>query len=263
MLKKAGVWTCGMAMLVLLGPIIVQGEDSHPNHVGGKFGIYGQAGYALYAMGDFNNMMNASQDEITADSQLSGFSGTTTGTLRGGLTYGGAVQYAFSNYLAIGVQGGILTAPPAKISRTITETYYDPYRGFVTETDTASGDLSFSAYEIGPVIRGYLPAGRRWLFNASLGLEYISASMAFRLRETYEGVDTTINYSGQTLGGTLTLGGEFFFAPWISLGIDFGYRLADVKELKTGSLPPNVIQTRNCSLDYSGPLAQGGLHLYF
>jgi hypothetical protein len=252
----------------LVGVSLAGAEETSPNRLGGKFGVFGNIGYSSYAMGDVNSGIDGDKAYIQTLNGLPGFSGSEPTNIYGGLTYGGGVQYGINDHLAIGLEAGALSASPEKYSYTYdvqTVVYTgDPFNPIstVTETESFSYETDYSAMEVGPVVRGYLPIGERLLLNGSLGLDYVALNGTAKYTNNGQETDTT--FSGSTLGVKVTVGGEVFLSNMISLGLDLGYRLANITNVKDKDGNEfKKADGSSASVDYSGLILQGGIRLYF
>jgi opacity protein-like surface antigen len=197
-----------------------------------------------------------------------GFSGSGPSDINGGLTFGGGVQYGIMDNLAIGVEVGSLATSPVKWSYSYQAlTGYDTTNPFnptpIYSNASFSYETDFSAMEIGPVIRGYLPIGERLLLNGTLGLEYVALSGTTKYTSSLS-PDQNTSFSGSTLGVKVTVGAEFFFSSLISVGVDLGYRMADITNVKDSDGNAwTKADGSSMSVDYSGLIMQGGIRLYF
>ena len=260
-MKKFGMLAYLTATLGLLCASLANAEA---NRVGGKFGVFGNVGYSSYAMGDTNKNIDDIKDTMNwFSNNMPNYSGSAPSNIHGGLTYGGGVQYALTDYFAIGVEVGALTASPIKYSYSFDVPAYDPnYPGqFTTQNISYSSEGNVFSIEAGPLIRGYWPIGDRLLLNGTLGLEYVSLNGYEKFNAP--GAADNITFSGSTWGVKASIGGEVFLSDVISLGLDFGYRLAKITEFQTSGIPSDQIIISGGSIDYSGLLFQGGIRLYF
>jgi opacity protein-like surface antigen len=263
MLGKTGTILC---WALLAGWLSVSIAGAEANRVGGKFGVFGTAGYSTYAMKDFNQTIDDTKDSINNVKNDPGFGYTMPNNLDGGLTFDGGVQYAILDYLAVGVEIGALTASPIKYSVVFPVTtvdYTDPLNPvLVTTYVTNSTEFDLSTMEIGPIVRGYLPLGEKFLLNASLGVGYVS--MTGKIKNEDNGTEAERAWSGHTVGVKMMAGGEYFLSDIASVGLDLGYRMAKIPEVYLQNF--GVVKKddgSNFTLDYSGLIVQVGLHFYF
>lgn len=199
--------------------------------VGGKFGLHGNVGYALYAMEELNGELAG--PGITVD-------------INSGLVLNGGVHYAVTDELLIGVDAGSLQASHA----------YE-WEAFASYKNT----YDLPATEFGAWIKYLMPLSDRLLVNlgAGAGLLNMSGTLDYQFNEN-EPLTTEISGSG--LAFKLLAGSQFFIAPAIALNLDLGYRLAKLTEVSIDSTEsleaPDLV-----AVDYSGVFAQLGLALYF
>jgi hypothetical protein len=260
-----------VAGMVFAGVMCAQMAGSEGmNSIGGKFGLFGNLGFSTYAMGDVNSDIKAMNDVLDARAST-GYTVEKGVLLNGGMTLNGGLHYGITNNLLVGIEAGYLMAGPVKYSYkgSITTTTaepipYPPYVQTTTLTvnDNGAYEYTLPATEIGLVFKGFAPVGENLLLGGGLGLDYISLSG--KSKYTYNDTTTEDTFTGTTVGVKIMGSGELFLTSNVSLGLDLGYRMAKISEVKDKD--GNVAKYSNGSnwtVDYSGLIAQGGIRLYF
>jgi hypothetical protein len=203
--------------------------------LGGKVGLFGNVGYSLYDMKEFNQ-------EVDFTNSL-GILGSNLNPITGGTSLGGGLEYGIAEFLLLGADVNFLNIGGGKSEGSF--------------FNSLAFTISTPAMEVGPFIRLVLPISD--LFNLSVAGE----ADWFRAMEQVQNQLVSRTFTGSTVGVKVMAGGEIFAAPWMSVGIDVGYRFAKVTELKDGDTVLKNETGQNSELDYSGVFYQGGLRFYF
>jgi len=205
--------------------------------LGGKVGVFGNVGYALFGMQDVNDEIDLINDAIT----LTG--GETADKIHGGLNAGGGVMIGVTDYLLVGAEANYLWAnTKAKFGSS------DEYK------------LELPGLEVGVFAKLAMPLAEQMLISVGAGLEYYWVMG----KSSATGLDQDIK--GSNLGGKVMVGGEYFLLPeFMSLGVDIGYRFAKITEVKDqeDQVIPKTLGTDNFTVDYSGPFFLGTVRVYF
>ena len=252
----------GLFMLMAGSLLVVQLAGA--NAIAGKVCLFGELGYSMYAMEQFNEQVDLMNELIEA----MGLTTDGINKLNGGLTFGGGVMYGLMSNLLVGLEIDYLTAA----SKGEGEASGD----IMGITYSVSMDMKASAGAllIGPVIKYAMPMGDKLLLTGGIGLDYASVSGSTKIETTMDmmGItDTTTEeekMSGSGMGFKILVGGEMFVNPMISVGADLGYRILKITELEDED--GEVIEVadedgnlENMELDYSGLIIKGGVKLYF
>ncbi len=265
----------GLFMLMAGSLLVVQMASA--NSIAGKVSLFGNLGYSMYAMEQFNEQVDLQNEAIPAlmafEAFLRGstdFTGAVTESinkLNGGLTFGGGVMYGVMSNLLVGLEIDYLTAASkgkAEGSGTIATLPF---------TSTTDIEASAGALLIGPVIKYAMPIGSNMLLTGGIGLDYASVAGSMKRETTIESFLTEIitdeeKLTGSGMGFKILVGGEMFVNPMISVGADLGYRILKITELNDED--GEVIEVTdadgndvNMELDYSGLIIKGGVKLYF
>lgn len=208
--------------------------------LGGKFGIFGNLGLSTFAMDDFNKDI----DDINTLMTSFGVSGKAEKII-GGLTAGGGLQYGVLDNLLIGAEVEGLMAG----SKT----------DFTALGQKVTFELSMPATAVGAFIKGVLPAGNKFFFTGGIGVDYISLAGAIKVTHSDD-----VTFTGSGMGFRILVGGQVLFTEMFGLGLDLGYRIAKITELKDkdGKIFKKSDNT-NESADYSGLITRLGVNLYF
>jgi hypothetical protein len=249
-MKKAAGMLCVLALATTLG---ATSASAGPNRLGGKFGVVGNFGGSLVSM----SALNDSLDGTVLGFTILGYDSVATHII-GGPQFNAGVQYAIFDYLAAGVEGGMVM--PNTGAYTI--------KGSLTGFDHFDEEVDFNlpATEFGVYIKGMLPAGSHFLFNAQLGLDLVNLSGTFTDKDNLTGTSQTGTLTGSTVGIKAQVGLEVFLAQFLSLGLDLGYRSADITSVTAKDSNGNEIPTNNnyvTEVSYTGVYGQGGIRIYF
>lgn len=222
--------------------------------INGKFEVFGNLGYCMYAMTDINREINfINQAGMPAGGQ-------SIDQINGGFTSGGGCAYAVMENLQLGVELGYLAAQTGYDSASGTNGGgYSPY----TRRPLANGryyHLYLPALEAGILVKGVWPISDMILLSLGGGMDYVYLYG----RKNTEVADLT--FAGYALGYKFLAGAQYFLDNWISLGVDVGYRLAKVRQIKDAD--GNTLKTAfdpgaDAAVDYSGMIMHGGIHVYF
>jgi opacity protein-like surface antigen len=200
----------------------------------GKAAVFGNFGYAMYAMDDFNKIIvepsSGTLDKIT-----------------GGLTLGGGAQYGLFENILAGLEIQYLMAGEKK--------------DLATHLGTATIDISAPLLEMGLFVKGALPANKMLWLTGGLGVNYLSSSGSI---QTTLGTTQEEKMNGSGVGYKIIVGGEAFVSEKISIGLDLGYRIAKIGEVKDAD--GNILlkpEGGNFTMDYSGGFGQLGVKVYF
>jgi opacity protein-like surface antigen len=253
----------GLFMLMAGSLLVVQMASA--NSIAGKIGLFGNLGYSMYAMDQYNEQVDLQNEFI----ELMGLTSDGISKLNGGLTFGGGVMYGLMSNLLVGLEIDYLTAVSKGEGEDSGTIMGIPY-STIMKMEASAGALGF-----GPVIKYAMPIGGTMLLTGGIGLDYASVAGSMTMEVTNEmmGITTTIvsedeKVSGSGIGFKILVGGEMFVNPMISVGADLGYRILKITEVKDED--GEVIEVmdadgnvENMELDYSGLIIKGGAKLYF
>jgi opacity protein-like surface antigen len=223
------------------------GWSQNPADVEGKFGVFGNLGYEMFALGDVNQFILTPINDEMAAIHASG----SLSSINGGGEGGGGLQYGVTSNLLVGAE---LDYVGASSKATFT----------LPTGESMTYDYSFPLLSLGVFAKGAWPLTDRLLLTGGLGLDYLSMSGTIKATD-YRGVTTQLNASGSGVGFKLSAGGQYFFTGNFSVGLDLGYRFAPINTIKDSD--NNTLQVgnpaRDMKLDYSGFFTHVGLNLYF
>lgn len=236
-----------MKKTVLLAGVLLlfagssQAQYEYMNSIQNRWGIAGNIGYALYDMNNVNTSIDNANDYVES------LGGATLEKITGGLNVNGSVFYGLTDYLLVGLEFGGLQA----------YTENEPFPG---ETQA----YYVSGLEFGVFGKVAFPVEETFLWTLGLGVIGITTSDAEYHLTTSSGtfVET---YKGTAAGVKFMGGGEWFLTPYLALGAEVGYRLAQITEVTDRDETVRWVNSdgSNFIIDYSGLYGQGGLRVYF
>lgn len=201
---------------------------------GGKVAVYGDVGWAWYAMDTINDELDLVND--------SGFLSENFDKISGGLNAGGGVDVFLLDNMLLGVEAQYLGAGSKA-------------------TLIGGGDdkLDLPGMEAGLRARYVMPFSDMFLVSLGAGLAYYFSWWHS------DAAGTVNDFSGSQLGWNVGLGVETFLIPnFMSVGVDAKYRWAKIDEIKDSD--DNVLQKSNgedADVDYTGPAVLGFAKFYF
>jgi hypothetical protein len=226
-----------------------EGPDSGQIHLGRRFGIFGNLGYAATAMGDVNQYEIDAINSAMAAQHITG----SLSDITGGVTLDGGWQYGINDNFLIGMDlqyQWIQTQTTFKNTRA-------PY-------DSLDLEYTFPLSSVGFFIKGMEPLSNRFFLTAGGGVDYHYAYGTLSAHDTLgNSIYDTLSSSG--FGFKLMGGAQVFFSPYVGLGLDVGYRYAVLDNLVTsdGTVLKVGNPRRNMRLDYSGAFFRIGLNVFF
>lgn len=232
LLAVVGVLLCGWA------------AGAQAASVGGKFGIFGDIGFSTFTMSDVNAEMIKPVNDSAATFGASG----KLNEINSGLTLGGGAQYGIVDNLLIGLELEYLMAG----SKT----------DFSLMGSTNTVEISLPLLAIGGFIKGVLPLDEKLLLTGGVGVD--SLSLSGKISSSGAGGSASSDIKGSGLGVRLLVGGQYFLMENFSLGLDLGYRIAKIPEIKDEH--DNVAIKSNgekATVDYSGLIARLGVGFFF
>jgi hypothetical protein len=210
-----------------------------------RFEIFGNAGIAYYAMGEYNKGVALSNDY----QKYYGLG--TYEPLSSGNTYGGGAAYWITNNLSVGAQVSFLEAN--------SEAY--PFKGYHYRD-------CFSALEIGGMVRYGGMLGRELLGLVGAGVGSLSLDGAYH-EVSLDGYDTTsFKLTGSCVSYQAFGEVDYFLTSYAALGVDLGYRVANVTNVRANSSLYHdqklyIIDGAELKLDYSGVFCRAVLKFFY
>lgn len=233
--------------LLLAGALLLfagssQAQYDYMNSIAGRWGVAGNAGYALYAMNNVNSDIDNVNNFVTS------LGGSSLEKITGGLNVNASVFYGLTDYLLLGMEFGGLNA--------------------YTENEAFPGELQsyyVSGLEFGVFGKAVFPVEETFLWTLGLGLIGVTTSDAeYHLAGTGGGT-LVQTYKGTAAGVKIMGGGEWFLTPYMAVGAEIGYRYAKIEEVTDRDEIARWVNGdgSNFTIDYSGPYGQGGIRVYF
>ena len=215
-------------------------------HLAGRWLVFGDAGDSAYAMTDVNAALGV------RNQLMSGLGQAMAPLVAGGLTYGGGAGYWVTDYFQAGAEAESLRV------------------GSVSGNSAIGLDWNFPAVELGGFVRFGGFAWNRLLITGGIGVYYIGlvqAAVAF-YNNGFGAPDEHYAYSGSAVGVKIMAGADYFLSDTLALGLDVGYRVADIQQvLASGEGLDQALVVNDdgsrFSIDYSGVYLRGGVKLYF
>jgi hypothetical protein len=203
------------------------------NDVAGHFGVFGTFGYSAYIIGNEFNYIN----QLLGGKQALVFNGDISG--------GAGVTYGLSKYWQAGVEASAL--------------------GAQTQGKDRPGPVApvpLPAWEFGAFIKLLWPAAPWWSYAVGLGVYDLQVNDTEKI--SLPDGSPSPAFSGSTPAIKFWIGGEHFYSRQVSLGVDLGYRFANLSDLNDTRGGPWLNRAGNkLGMNYGGPYLRIALQVYF
>ncbi len=214
--------------------------------LGGSWVLLGNLGYAVQAMKDVNGMIESNNQYFSDHGLQTGF------LISGG--FAGSLGFAtwVTDFLQVGGELGFLEAKSSSGSYAIGE------------------DDNFSGQEAGAFLKLGGMVAENIAVMGGFGVYSIGLSGA-SIKLYFQGLgysNLTLDLTGQTTGYKFMAAADYRLGPTFALGVEAGYRIAVVTDIKVNGGPyhdAGIINPDGSKMkaDYSGLYVQSGLRLYF
>lgn len=213
--------------------------------VANKLNLFGDVGFCTVAMADINSEMIQPINDLMSAMRVSG----SIDLMQRAGTFGGGVQYGITDYLLVGAEAGSIIAQtegwfPMPLGPTVGYIYFLPL------------------FTAGVTAKYAWPVSDTILLTAGAGMDYLSLNGKLEITDSVSTYTTQLNGTG--IGAKVLAGGQLFLSEHFSLGVDVGYRLAVIPEIKDqDGVVAKKRNGENMTADFSGLIARLVVGMWF